>query len=236
MTFPSDSRTVFVTLQDSGELAAIDLPTQTVQWKMHVGNTPAGLWMTPGDKLSAGRHDRRRRRGRGRLAQAADREEDSDGQAARTTSAILDDGKHVAVSESGGQHDQHHRLQRAHQSRRHHRPHARTRRHGTVGRQALSVGRVPLREARRHHRPEHPQADRHHRGRPLAARHLFRQPRARSWRRIRIEPHRNDCQEDPGERLHRSTMLHSRSTRQRVSAVQTLLYVDVVQPFSSRSA
>ena len=51
MTFASDNRTVFVTLQDSGELAAIDLPTQTVLWKMHVGNEPAGLWMTPGDSI-----------------------------------------------------------------------------------------------------------------------------------------------------------------------------------------
>jgi YVTN family beta-propeller protein len=50
MTFSSDASTVFVTLQDSGELAAIDLPTQTVKWKLPVGNTPAGLWMTPGDK------------------------------------------------------------------------------------------------------------------------------------------------------------------------------------------
>ena len=50
ITFASDNRTVFVTLQDSGELAAIDLPTQTVLWKMHVGNEPAGLWMTPHDK------------------------------------------------------------------------------------------------------------------------------------------------------------------------------------------
>ena len=50
MTFSSDSRTVFITLQDTGELAAIDLPTQTVLWKMPVGNTPAGLWMTPGDR------------------------------------------------------------------------------------------------------------------------------------------------------------------------------------------
>jgi YVTN family beta-propeller protein len=49
MTFSSDNRTVFVTLQDSGELAAIDLPTQTVLWKMHVGNQPAGLWMVPGE-------------------------------------------------------------------------------------------------------------------------------------------------------------------------------------------
>lgn len=50
LTFSSDASTVFVTLQDSGELAAIDLPTQTVKWKLPVGNTPAGLWMTPGDK------------------------------------------------------------------------------------------------------------------------------------------------------------------------------------------
>ena len=50
MAFSKDSRTVFVTLQVSGELAAIDLPTQTVLWKMPVGKTPAGLWMTPGDK------------------------------------------------------------------------------------------------------------------------------------------------------------------------------------------
>ncbi|WP_353190828.1 beta-propeller fold lactonase family protein [Pandoraea pnomenusa] len=50
MTFSSDSKTVFVTLQDSGELAAIDLATQTVKWRMPVGKTPAGLWMTPGDK------------------------------------------------------------------------------------------------------------------------------------------------------------------------------------------
>lgn len=50
MTFASDSHTVFVTLQDTGEVAAIDLPTQTVKWKMQVGKTPAGLWMTPGDR------------------------------------------------------------------------------------------------------------------------------------------------------------------------------------------
>jgi YVTN family beta-propeller protein len=50
MTFSSDSRTVYVTVQDSGDLVAIDLPTQTVRWRMHVGDTPAGLWMTPGDK------------------------------------------------------------------------------------------------------------------------------------------------------------------------------------------
>jgi YVTN family beta-propeller protein len=50
MAFSSDSKTVFVTLQVSGELAAVDLPTQTVLWKMKVGKVPAGLWMTPGDR------------------------------------------------------------------------------------------------------------------------------------------------------------------------------------------
>jgi DNA-binding beta-propeller fold protein YncE len=50
LAFTSDSRTVLVSLQVSGELAAIDLPTQTVKWKMKVGKVPAGLWMTPGNK------------------------------------------------------------------------------------------------------------------------------------------------------------------------------------------
>ncbi|MHB9838546.1 YVTN family beta-propeller repeat protein [Paraburkholderia terrae] len=50
MAFTNDSKTVFVTLQVSGELAAVDLATQTVKWKMKVGKVPAGLWMTPGEK------------------------------------------------------------------------------------------------------------------------------------------------------------------------------------------
>jgi YVTN family beta-propeller protein len=50
LTFSSDARTVYVTLQDSGELAAIDLATQSVDWKIPVGRDPAGLWMTPGDR------------------------------------------------------------------------------------------------------------------------------------------------------------------------------------------
>lgn len=50
MAFTKDGKTVFVTLQISGQVAAVDLPTQTVKWKMNVGNTPAGLWLTPGDK------------------------------------------------------------------------------------------------------------------------------------------------------------------------------------------
>lgn len=50
ITFTSNSKTAFVTLQDSNELVAIDLDTQTVLWKMPTGNVPAGVWMTPGDK------------------------------------------------------------------------------------------------------------------------------------------------------------------------------------------
>ncbi|MBA9859215.1 beta-propeller fold lactonase family protein [Ralstonia sp. 3N] len=50
MTFSSDSKLVFITLQDSNELAAIDLATQQVAWKMPVGKTPAGLWLTPHDQ------------------------------------------------------------------------------------------------------------------------------------------------------------------------------------------
>jgi DNA-binding beta-propeller fold protein YncE len=50
MAFSNDSRTVFVSLQVSGEVAAVDLPTQTLKWKMKVGPTPAGLWLTPGDR------------------------------------------------------------------------------------------------------------------------------------------------------------------------------------------
>jgi len=50
IAYTADSKIAFITLQDSSELAAIDLATQTVLWKMPTGNTPAGLWMTPGDQ------------------------------------------------------------------------------------------------------------------------------------------------------------------------------------------
>ena len=50
IAFTNDSKTAFISLQVSGEVAAIDLATQTVKWKMKVGNVPAGLWMTPNDK------------------------------------------------------------------------------------------------------------------------------------------------------------------------------------------
>lgn len=50
IAFTSDSKIAFITLQDSNELAAIDLDTQIVLWKMSTGKIPAGLWVTPGDK------------------------------------------------------------------------------------------------------------------------------------------------------------------------------------------
>jgi hypothetical protein len=50
IAFTADSKIAFITLQDSSELAAIDLETQTVLWVMPTGKVPAGLWMTPGDQ------------------------------------------------------------------------------------------------------------------------------------------------------------------------------------------
>jgi YVTN family beta-propeller protein len=50
IAFTSDSKTAFVTLQDSAEIAAIDLASQSVLWKMPTGPVPAGLWMTPKDQ------------------------------------------------------------------------------------------------------------------------------------------------------------------------------------------
>jgi YVTN family beta-propeller protein len=50
IAFTADSKIAFITLQDSSELAAIDLDTQTLLWKMPTAKVPAGLWMTPGDQ------------------------------------------------------------------------------------------------------------------------------------------------------------------------------------------
>jgi len=47
----SASTTAYVSLQDSDELTAIDLPTQTVRWTIPVGKTPADVYMVPGDKV-----------------------------------------------------------------------------------------------------------------------------------------------------------------------------------------
>ena len=50
IAFTSDSKIAFITLQDSNQLAAIDLETQTVLWTMPTAKVPAGVWMTPGDQ------------------------------------------------------------------------------------------------------------------------------------------------------------------------------------------
>ena len=42
--------TVFVSLQGTNELVAIDLPTQKVKWKAATGPAPAGVWLTPNGK------------------------------------------------------------------------------------------------------------------------------------------------------------------------------------------
>ena len=50
LIFDAASANVFVTLQDSNEIAAIRLSDQTLLWKLPVGKTPAGIRMTPDDK------------------------------------------------------------------------------------------------------------------------------------------------------------------------------------------
>ena len=50
LIFNGASSLVFVTLQESDEVAAIDLVTQEIKWKLPVGRQPAGIWMTPDDR------------------------------------------------------------------------------------------------------------------------------------------------------------------------------------------
>jgi YVTN family beta-propeller protein len=57
----SKSTVAYVTLQDSNELAAIDLATQSMRWKVRVGKMPADIFTTRDDKhvligLTAERH------------------------------------------------------------------------------------------------------------------------------------------------------------------------------------
>ncbi len=44
------SKTAYISVQDSDELMAIDLPTQTVKWVIPTGKTPADVYLTPDDK------------------------------------------------------------------------------------------------------------------------------------------------------------------------------------------
>ncbi|HSV47626.1 MAG TPA: beta-propeller fold lactonase family protein [Ramlibacter sp.] len=46
----SRSSTVFVSMQDSDELVAIDLPTQALRWRVKTGSLPADVYGTPDDR------------------------------------------------------------------------------------------------------------------------------------------------------------------------------------------
>ncbi|MFM1949591.1 MAG: hypothetical protein RL706_1612 [Pseudomonadota bacterium] len=46
----SKSSTVWATMQDSDELVAVDLATQTIQWRVKTGTMPADVFGTPDDK------------------------------------------------------------------------------------------------------------------------------------------------------------------------------------------
>ncbi|MFM8547574.1 MAG: YncE family protein [Betaproteobacteria bacterium] len=48
--FSADSSTVFATLQDSNEIAAISLKTLEPIWKLKTGKQPAGILITPDDR------------------------------------------------------------------------------------------------------------------------------------------------------------------------------------------
>ena len=47
----SSSRTIYATMQESDELVAIDLPTQTLKWRHPTGSLPADVFGTPDDKF-----------------------------------------------------------------------------------------------------------------------------------------------------------------------------------------
>lgn len=50
ISIDSKSTVLYVSLQDSDELMAIDLPTQVVRWKVRTGKMPADVYLTPDDK------------------------------------------------------------------------------------------------------------------------------------------------------------------------------------------
>ena len=47
LIFSQDSRWMFVTLQDSDEICAVDLQTLQMAWRMPCGRQPAGIWLSP---------------------------------------------------------------------------------------------------------------------------------------------------------------------------------------------
>jgi DNA-binding beta-propeller fold protein YncE len=50
MAFDTDSKTVFVSLQQTGRLVAFDLQTQAIKWNVEVGKAPAGVLVSPDNK------------------------------------------------------------------------------------------------------------------------------------------------------------------------------------------
>src|SRR5215475_3106000 len=50
LDFDKESKTVFVTLQQSGRVVALDLQTQMIKWNVEVGKAPAGVLMLPDNK------------------------------------------------------------------------------------------------------------------------------------------------------------------------------------------
>ena len=55
MVFSADSKRVYVTLQESDQVAAIDLTTLQTLWIAPTGRQPAGIWLTPnGEHLLVG--------------------------------------------------------------------------------------------------------------------------------------------------------------------------------------
>ena len=179
LAFTKDSKTLLVSLQVSGEIAAIDLPTQTVKWKMKVGKVPAGL-VTPDDKyLLVGMTgadyvavvDWRNQKvvkqiytGKGahNFRSLADGTHVAVTNRVANTISIIDENTLTNVGDITGL--------------------------LPVDDMELSadkedaVGDVPLREEGRDHRPGVAQAGADDRRRPLAARHLFLRPRALALR------------------------------------------------------
>jgi YVTN family beta-propeller protein len=50
MFIDSKSTVAYITMQDSNELVAIELATQTIRWRASVGNTPADVFLSADDK------------------------------------------------------------------------------------------------------------------------------------------------------------------------------------------